>query len=200
MAAETLGGARAVLGGMISTRQIPLAADTYFIGMRLEYKASGSGVTTGTGDGVASAISASPLAKPGVWTFLFTAALIGDLSDPDGNVVAVGLTVPNGGSETFKINGLTFTLTDGGVAWIATDSIAMTVVSAGEYSILDEGTIASIYNGTDGRVLASPGVDDCIVWGEIPRSGFVDDAGDAVTLTEGDIALYRVAGFLVKEN
>ena len=111
MAPETLDGARAVFGGMISTRQIPLAADTYFIGMRLEYNATND-----------------------------------------------------------------------------------------NYEILSAGLLAALYNGTDGRVLAAPGVDDCIVWGEIPRSGIVDDAGDPATITEDEIALYRVAGFLVKEN
>lgn len=200
MAQENLSGGRGLIAGPVSTRQIPLAADTYFLGMRLEYKASGSAVTTGTGNGVASAISGGPKVKPGVWTLTFTAALICDLSDPDGNVVAVGLTVPDGSAETFKINGLTFTLTDGGTAWVATDTIAMTIVSAGEYSILAEGTLAALYNGTDGRILSGSGVDDCIMGGEIARSGFKDDAGAAVVLTLGDIAAYQDAGFHVKEN
>ena len=111
MAQENLSGGRGLIAGMVSTRQIPLAADTYYIGMRLEYNATND-----------------------------------------------------------------------------------------DYEILSAGLLAAIYNGTDGRVLAAPGVDDCIVWGEISRSGIVDDAGDIATITEDEIALYRVAGFLVKEN
>jgi len=111
MSQTPLGTGRKIIAGNFSTRQIPLAADTYFLGMRLEYNATND-----------------------------------------------------------------------------------------NYEILAAGSLAAIYNGTDGRILAVPGVDNCIVWGEISHSGIVDDAGDPVTLTEDEIALYRAEGFLVKEN
>ncbi len=110
MAQEILKGASKVIGGLISTTQVPLAADTYHVGMRLEYNATNN-----------------------------------------------------------------------------------------NYEILSSGLLAGIYNGTDGRVLSAAGVDDVICWGEIPRSGFVDGAGASVTITEDEKALYRVAGFFVKE-
>lgn len=111
MAQENLGEGRKLNAGWISTREIPLAADTYFIGMRLEYNATND-----------------------------------------------------------------------------------------NYEILSAGTLAGLYNGTDGRVLAAPGVDNCIVAGEVSSAGIVDDAGDVATLTEDEIAAYRDAGFYVKEN
>lgn len=72
--------------------------------------------------------------------------------------------------------------------------------TAGVYGALDTGTIAGIYNGTDGRVLAAPGVDDVIVAGEISHSKIVDDAGDPLVLTATQIALYAQSGFYFKEN
>lgn len=111
MSEETLGEGRKLIAGKISTREIPLAADTYYIGMLLEYNATND-----------------------------------------------------------------------------------------NYVALSAGTLAGIYNGTDGRVLASAGVDNCIVSGEISSAGIVDAAGASVTLTEDQIALYRDAGFYIKEN
>jgi len=200
MAPETLGEGRGLqAGNFFSTRQLALPADTYHIGMLLEYLAAGTAVTTGTGDGVASDIAADANIEAGVYTCLFTAALICDLKDPDGNIIATGLTVPNGSSATFKIGGLTFTLTDGATAWIATDSIAMTIAQ-GSYAALADGELSAIYNGSDGRILAAPGEDNCIVAGEISHSKIVDDAGDALVLTVAQIAAFAKAGFYIKEN
>lgn len=200
MAPTNLGeGRKLVAGNFFSTRQIALAADTYHIGMLLEYQATGTAVTTGTGNGVASDIVADGNVALGVYTCTFTAALVCDLSDPDGNVIATGLTVPDGSAATFKINGLTFTLTDGGTAWVATDTIAMTVV-VGAYLALDEGNLSAIYNGSKARVLASAGEDNCIVAGEISASGIVDDSGDALTLTDAQVAAFALRGFWIKEN
>lgn len=184
-------------GNFFITDQLPLAADTYYIGMRLEYLAAGTAVTTGTGDGVASAIAADETVEAGVYTCLFTAALICDLKDPDGNIIATDLTVPNGGSATFKINGLTFTLTDGATAWIATDTIAMTIAQ-GVYAALADGELSAIYNGKDGRVLSSAGADNLVIAGDIQEDGLKTDANAAVTLTVAERAAYRSRGFYVK--
>lgn len=108
MAAETLGSGKGLIAGPVSTRQVPVAADTYYVGMLLES-------------------------------------------------------------------------------------------TAGVYSALASGTIAGIYNGTDGRVLASPGEDNVIVAGEVAHSGLVDASGDPLTLTETQIALYAQSGIYVKE-
>ena len=72
--------------------------------------------------------------------------------------------------------------------------------TAGVYAALAAGTIAGIYNGTDARVLAAPGIDDVIVAGEISHSKLVDNAGVATVLTATQIALYAQSGFYIKEN
>jgi len=107
----TYGGGRNLNAGWISTEQRPLAADTYFIGMLLEYNATND-----------------------------------------------------------------------------------------NYEALTSGTLAGIYNGTDGRVLASAGEDNVIVAGEISEEGLVDATGVALTLTEDQRALFRDAGFYMKRN
>jgi len=110
MAKETLQDGKNLVAGWISTRQIPLVADTYYVGMLLEYAA-------------------------------------------------------------------------------ASDA----------YQALASGPLAAIYNGDDGAVLASAGVRDCIVAGEIYEAGLVDASGDAITVTEDNRALYRAEGFYLKE-
>jgi hypothetical protein len=110
MAKETLQDGKNLVAGWITTRQIPLVADTYYVGMLLEYAA---------------------------------------------------------GSDA--------------------------------YQALAAGSLAAIYNGIDGRVLAAPGVSDCIMGGEIYEAGLVDASGDALTVTEDARALYRAEGFYLKE-
>lgn len=192
------GEGRKLQAGIVTTDQIPLGADTYYPGMLLEYQGTGTAVTTGTGDGVASDIVAESGVALGAYTCTFTAALVCDLSDPDGNVIATGLTVPDGGSATFKIDGLTFTLTDGATAWVATDTIAMTVV-AGTYIALADGTLGAIYNA-DERTLSSAGYGDCIMGGEIDETGLVSDANVTLVLTEDQRAAYSAAGFYIKRG
>ena len=200
MAVENLNGGRNLQGGsFFSTRQLDLAADTYHVGMLLEYAAAGTAATTGTGNGVAEDISADASIAAGVYTCTFTAPLVCDLTDPDGNLLATALTVPNGSSLDVKIGGLTFTLTDGSTAWIATDTIAITIPATGVYQALDAGVIGAIYNGTDGRVLSSAGVDNCVVAGEVSHTGIVDASGSALVLTAAQIAAFAQSGFYIKE-
>lgn len=112
MAQTDLGTGRNLIAGFISTRQLPLPADTYYIGMLLEYDAA---------------------------------------------------------ADNYKA--------------LAVDA-----------------NMSAIYNGTDGRVLAGAGVDDCIVAGEIAHGGIVDAAGAALVLTEDQIAAFAKNGFWIKEN
>lgn len=68
------------------------------------------------------------------------------------------------------------------------------------YQALASGTPAAIYNGEDGRVLASAGVDDVIVAGEVADAGLVDASGDALAVTEDLRAQLRDAGFYAKRS
>lgn len=107
-----LNGGRQYIGSRPRTREIPLAADTYYLGMRLEY---------------------------------------------------------NGTNKN--------------------------------HEALAAGTLSAVYNGTNERVLAAPGFDNCVVGGGIVESGLVDDAGAALgaALTEDQITAYQVAGFYVEQ-
>ncbi|NCC66296.1 MAG: hypothetical protein EOM15_16785, partial [Spirochaetia bacterium] len=163
--------------GPISTRQLPIGIDTYYKGMLLEYQADGVAVKTGTGTGTVTNVIAGADVQPGVWVLTMTGALAAKLADPNGNIVAQGIALTDGGAVTVKIAGITMTITDGGTPFVATDSFAITIESAGTYVALDKGQLGAIYNGTDGRVLAAEGVDDCIVGGEIYKRGIVDASG-----------------------
>ena len=68
------------------------------------------------------------------------------------------------------------------------------------YKALDTGTIAGVYNGEDGRVLAAAGYGDIIVAGEVSNDKLVDASGVALTLTETQIATYAQSGIYVKER
>ena len=183
-----------LIAGEFKAEQVPLGIDTYYRGMRLEYQADGTPVTVGTGSGVGSAVIAGPGVKIGAWVFTFTAALVGDLTDPDGNVIAQDLTCADGAATTFDIAGLKFTLTDGSTAWVATDTITMTIEAAGTYVAIDEGQPDAIYNGPD-RILGSAGVGSVITGGEIYEGGLVTDANVVLTMTEAIRAALRKAGF-----
>lgn len=69
------------------------------------------------------------------------------------------------------------------------------------YELLAAGTLAAIYHGQDGRVLAAPGFDNAIVGGDIVESGLVDDTGAALgsALTLDEINAYQAAGFYVNQ-
>ena len=192
-------GGNKLQAGWMTTDQIPVGIDTYYDGMLLEYQSEGTPVTAGTGDGVASAVTAEPGVLIGAWVLTFTAALIADLTDPNGTVIEQGITITDGGAATFTIAGLTFTVTDGAAAFIATDTITMTM-AAGEYVALANGILGAIYNGVDAKVYASSGVADAIMGGEISEDGLVDTAGSALTITEADRAAFDAAGFHIKRT
>jgi hypothetical protein len=96
--------------------------------------------------------------------------------------------------------------------WISTDQVPLAADTyykgmlleytalTDTYDALAAGSLAAIYNGEDGRVLAAAGTGDVIVAGEVYEEGLVDDAGDALTLTEDQRALYRAEGFYIKRK
>jgi len=192
-------GGNKVVAGAVTTDMKNLAADTYYLGMRLEYQADGTPVTAGTGNGVASAVTGGPGVISGAWVFTFTAALVGDLVDPNGTVIAQNVTITDGGAATFLIAGLTFTITDGSTAFVATDTITMTIEAAGEFSAIDEGVLAGIYNGPE-TVLSSAGYGSVITSGEIYEGGLVDDSDSALTITEFMRVAYRSLGFYLRRS
>ena len=188
-----------LIAGAITTDQKALEADTYYQGMLLEYQAAGTGVTAGTGNGTATLITAGGEVKTGAWVLTFTAALVADLEDPDGNIVAQDLTFNDGATTLMKVAGITFTITDGGTAFVATDTITMTIETAGTYLALDEGEVAAIFNGPT-TVLASAGYGSVITSGEIYEGGIVDTSGDALTITEFVRASMQKNGFYLRRT
>jgi len=199
MSIETvaLEGGRKLQAGWMTTRKRLVGIDTYYIGMLLEYQAGVTGATVGTGTGTGSAVADATVGL-GIYTLTFTAALIADLTDPAGVVLAQGLTFDDGAATVLKVGGLTITVTDGGTAFIAGDTITLTVI-AGELVALASGTLAGIYNGEDARILSAQGTSDVIVAGEISEYGIVDGAGDTLALTDDQIEAFRIAGFYMKE-
>lgn len=188
-----------LIAGAITTDQKNLVADTYYQGMPLKYEIDGTAAVVGTGNGTATLITAGAGVKPGAWTCTFTAALVFDLADPDGNIVGQ-FTVPDGGALAIDIDGLKFTITDGGTAWVATDVVTITIGTGGKYeytSNLDE--ISAIFNGPT-VVLSSAGYGSVITSGEVYQGGIVDDSGDALTITEAGFASMRKEGFYVRRT
>lgn len=199
MSIETvdLSGGRNLQAGWISTRKRLLGIATYYIGMLLEHLSTIAGVVVGTGNGTGTA-SADATVPIGAYVLTFTAALVADLTGPDGEVLAQGLTLADGTETVFKIGGMTLSVTDGGTAFVATDTMTFTLV-AGELVPFVGGALAGVYNGEDARILASKGTADIIVAGEISQAGIVDGSGDALVLTDDQIEAFRVAGFYFKE-
>ena len=185
-----------LIAGSVFTEQVPLPADTYYRGMRLEYQADGAVVADGsnTGDGTITAVIAGAGVKSGAWVFTLTAALTAKLADPDGYIVADDIILTDGGAVTVKIAGITMTITDGGTAWVATDFFTITIEAAGEYVALDKGNVIAIYNGPE-RTLTSAGVGSVITGGEIYEGGLVDASNAALTMTKAIRAALRKAGF-----
>lgn len=189
-----------LVAGEIRSAQVPLVADTYYQGMPLKYEVDGSAAADAgnTGNGTVTAITAGPDVPAGAYVLTMTAALVAKLEDPNGAVLAAGLSLTDGGAETYNINGLSFTVTDGGTAFAADDFFTITVGTAGKYEYTT-GAPDAIYNGEDARVLSSAGTGSVLIGGEIYEGGVVDDSGDAITFTEASRAAYAAKGFFVKQ-
>lgn len=196
-----------LIAGFVSTDQVKLAADTYYVGMRLEYQADGTVTADGsnTGDGTVTAVVAGAV-PAGDYNLECTVAVtnggVFKLEDPNGNIIASELRMDAGaGAATiFVAAGITFTITDGATDFVVGDKFTLAIESAGEYALLANGTLAAIYNGDDADVLSSAAYRDVIVAGEIYEDGIKSDTGADVTLTEDDRAAYRNAGFYIKRK
>lgn len=190
-----------LVAGEVFGEQVPLAADTYYPGMLLEYQADGA-VTAGgtnTGNGTVTAVVAGPDVKTGDWTLTLVAALEAKLADPDGNVVAEHISLADGDAVTVKVAGITMTITDGATAFVATDDFTIAIETGGTYVALDEGDIMAIYSGPE-RTLSSAGYGSVFTGGEIYEGALVDASDDALTVTEAIRAKLRRAGFAPRKE
>lgn len=68
----------------------------------------------------------------------------------------------------------------------------------GRYEYLSSGSLAGIFLG-DETTLANDDYDSIIQGGEVYEDGIVDDSGDALTITEANIAAWANLGFYVKK-
>ena len=191
---QALDGGNKLIAGAVTTEQVDLAADTYYRGMPLACAITTTAAATdGTGNGTATLLSADPGVPAGAYVLTATAALVFDLASPGGDIIATGLTVENGGATAFDVAGLKFTLTDGATAWVATDSITITVSANSVYSY-SATQMDAFYNG-ETKTLSSAGYGSVITSGEICEGGIVDDSGDALTITDTLRAEMRSKGF-----
>lgn len=188
--------------GWISTRIANLAADTYYKGMLLAYKADGTATadTGNTGDGIVTDVVADSGVQAGDWVLTLTAELEAKLADPQGVVVADNINLAGGSATTVKVAGITMTITDGGTAFVADDFFTIAIEAAGTFEAQAAGDkIDAIYNGDDERVLSSAGYGQVIVGGEIAERSLVDAAGDQLTITEAIREAAKVNGFYLKK-
>ena len=183
--------------GWITTDQVPLAIDTYYDGMLLEYNGTVVVTQTGTGNGTLTSVLADASVVPDVYTLTFTAALVADLTNSDGVVLAQGLTFADGAATTLTVGGLTFTVTDGSTAFVATDTLVATITAGSYKALSNDANLGAIYNGGE-KTLSIAGYGDCIMGGEINETGLVSDADAAITLTEDQRAIYGANGFYIK--
>jgi hypothetical protein len=123
-------------------------ADDYAAGTIVSRRAVATAITTAagsnTGNGTctaASVITGRTVPKVGTYVLTCTTAVTNGgefkLVDPDGDIVATGLTMAAGAGEAtvFKVGGLTFTLTDAGTDFAAGDSFNLPVVADGTLAV-----------------------------------------------------------------
>lgn len=116
-----------VRGGAVYVRMV---ADTgKAIG---DFEATSSVAATGvagtnTGNGTIGTISATQSAVSGAYKVTFTAATVFSVYNPNGDLLKAGAT-----GTAYTADGLTFTITAGGTAFIAGDTFTVTVVKNNE--------------------------------------------------------------------
>lgn len=119
------------------------AADTVFrltILARILAAAGTPGDAQGTGNGTATLFTLVSGSVPKVGTYLFTltAALIGKITDPDGNDIAADIALTDGDATVVSAGGLQFTITDGSTAFVAGDYFELPVTAgSGNYVYYD---------------------------------------------------------------
>jgi hypothetical protein len=79
--------------------------------------------------------------KVGIWLLTLTAALVATLTDPDGVDRVTGIALNDGTTTVVKYAGLQFTVTDGAIAFIATDEFTLTVAVDGDYTPYDPASV-----------------------------------------------------------
>lgn len=197
---QALEGGNNLIAGKVTTEQVNLAADAYYIGMPLKYVGSVTvSEITGTGNGTVTELSADANVEPGEYVLTMTAALVAQVENPDGEVIAGGLALTDGGAQSFNVNGLHFTITDGGTAFSAGDYFTITVAATGAYSYDAAGPFDAFYNGQE-KTLSSAGYGFVVTSGEIFEGGIVDDSGDALTITASMRANMRRNGFAPRQE
>ena len=188
------------VGGSLVTAALQSAADTYYDGMPLKYVVTPTAAAGGsnTGNGTCTVLSAGKDVPSGAYTVTFTAALVAKITDPDGKVLRIDLTVTDGGATAFNVDGLKFTLTDGATAWVATDTFTITVGTAGTYA----------YTATEPEVicwetktLSSAGKLLCAVAGsEILDGALVSDSNAALTVTNAMRSKLKDNGIVLRKE
>jgi len=182
-----------IAGPVITRDDAALAADTYYKGMPLAWVPNVA-LSVGDGNGVVTVSGARQAADIVV---TFTAALIFDLV-VGGVVVVEDVALPDGKNVLVSYNGMSINVTDGSTAWAATDAVTISAsIGAYAYNITE---IQNIYMGVDGRVLGSAGQGSVIVSGEVLAGGLVDGAGDALTITTGQILNAEANGIYIKNK
>ena len=182
------------VAGDLRTKNLPVVADNYHLGMPLAYKVVPTAVVAGTGDGTCTNLSAGKEVKVGDYVLTFTGALAFDVTDPDGNYMgSYTFTSPT----TFKIAGIVFTLTAGTTPWVATDTVTITVGEAGSwvYSETNPEAVAwetkDLTGGAANLLVAMAG-------SEILETGIKDDLGVQLAVTPGMIASLNSNGIILR--
>lgn len=124
------------------------------------------GAVVGTGNGTVgtTSVTNSPFLQLGTYTLRFTAATTFNILDPMGDVVGQGAT----GTAVTNVQGLTFTVTAGGTAFVAGDTIPLVVAGTVKYTWVANANVATL-------------ADDVVV--------LIDHYKDPISLTPGDYAL-----------
>jgi hypothetical protein len=188
-----------LIAGIVTTEQENLAADVYYRGMPLKYVGVATvGAITGTGNGTVTALSADANVQPGAYVLTMTAALVAQLANSDGEIIAGGIALIDAAATKINVNGIHFTVTDGATPFGAGAYFTITVSGVGSYAYDAGGPFNAFYNGPT-KTLSSAGYGSIITSGEIYEGGIVDDSGDALTITDGMRAQMRSSGFAPRQ-
>lgn len=151
---------------------------------------------TNTGNGTVSAfvvVNSKELAKVGTYIFKLTAALVGDLIDPDGVIVAKGVALSDGAATVIDSAGIAFTITDGSTPFAANDTFNLPVVLGnGKYVVYSSSGVGgaefpcavltySLSNSSSGDVAIRP-----LIAGDVRKEKLVIDSGASLTAFEID--------------
>ena len=177
---DTTYTAEALVAGPVVTRDnLPVANDTYHIGMPLALTPT---VTAGTntGTGLCKIVSGKPIR-----TFIveFTAALVVKIVEGT-TAMATGIAITAGtGSRTLiTYAGCTVVIDVTATAFVSGDTFT---VAAGLRYAYDAVNVEAIYAGPNARVVGGgAGVAGAIIAGQVDGSKVVDDSGTALAITE----------------